>query len=121
MQDRQLCIGALFHMYNNKCPVGRTMNVIGDRWTVMMVRDLLRNSARRFQDFLDEHEGLSPNTLSNRLKWLEEQGIVERHMYEERPPRAEYRLTKKGRELGPVVLAMKKWGEKHKAPVIPSS
>lgn len=104
-------------MYNNRCPVGRTMNVIGDRWTIMMMRDLLRNPSRRFQDFLDEHEGLSPNTLSTRLKWLEQQEIVERHFYEERPPRAEYRLTKKGKELGPVVLAMKKWGEKYKDPV----
>ncbi|MEM9385774.1 MAG: helix-turn-helix domain-containing protein [Pseudomonadota bacterium] len=106
-------------MYNNKCPVGRTMNVIGERWTVMLLRDLLLNPTRRFQDFLNGHDGLSPNTLSARLKWLEEQGIVERYFYEERPPRADYRLTKKGKELGPVLLAMRRWGEKHSAPVTP--
>jgi len=106
-------------MYDNKCPVGRTLNVIGDRWSVMLLRDLLLNPARRFQDFLDAHDGLSPNTLSSRLKWLEHSGVLERRFYEEHPPRAEYRLTKKGRELGPVVLAMKKWGDKYKRPVLP--
>lgn len=104
-------------MYDNKCPVGRTLNVIGDRWSVMLLRDLLLNPSRRFQDFLDTHGGLSPNTLSSRLKWLEHAGVLKRHFYEEHPPRAEYRLTKKGRELGPVVLAMKKWGDKYKRPV----
>ena len=56
-------------------------------------------------------EGFSPNTLSARLKRLEEAGIVERRFYEEHPPRAEYVLTDKGRALGPIVLALKRWGE----------
>lgn len=98
-------------IYDVTCPVGRTMNVIGDRWTVMILRDLLRFPSRRFQDLLDTFDGLSPNTLSARLKWLEDNEIVERTLYEERPPRSEYTLTPKGRDLGPVMLALKNWGK----------
>ena len=100
--------------YDNKCPVGRTMNVIGDRWTVMILRDLLIHKTRRFQDFLNSLHGLSPNTLSARLKWLESQEVITRRLYEQYPPRAEYALTKKGQDLGPVLLALRKWGEKHR-------
>ncbi len=104
--------------YDNRCPVGRTMNVIGDRWSVMLMRDLLQNDGkRRFQDFLDQQAGLSPNTLSARLKWLEKNGVVDRVMYTDYPPRAEYQLTKKGRDLGPIILALKKWGTKYKSGV----
>ena len=60
--------------------------------------------------------GISPNTLSARLKRLEEHGIVERRFYEQHPPRAEYVLTDKGRQLGPVLNALLDWGRKHTAP-----
>jgi len=96
--------------YPEQCPVGRTMNVIGDRWTVMILRDFMRFGPRRFQDFVDEFPNLPPNTLSSRLKLLEEHGIVNRQLYEERPPRAEYTLTDKGRALGPIMKALKNWG-----------
>jgi len=86
------------------------MNVIGDRWTVMILRDFMRFGPRRFQDFVDEFPNLPPNTLSSRLKLLEEHGIVNRQLYEERPPRAEYTLTDKGRALGPIMKALKNWG-----------
>lgn len=105
-------------LYDTHCPVGRVMNVIGDRWSVMLMRDLLQNDGtRRFQDFLNSLDGLSPNTLSARLKLLEKNGVVERRMYADFPPRAEYQLTRKGWDLGPIVLAMKKWGNKYKSPV----
>ena len=93
------------------CPVAATLEVIGERWTLLVIRDLLRQKARRFQDLELSLEGISPNTLSARLKRLEEAGIVERRFYEEHPPRAEYVLTDKGRALGPIVLALKRWGE----------
>ena len=94
------------------------MNVIGDRWSVMLMRDLLQNDGkRRFQDFLDQQAGLSPNTLSARLKWLEKNGVVDRVMYTDYPPRAEYQLTKKGRDLGPIIRALNKWGTKYKSGV----
>ncbi len=99
--------------YDEECPVGRAMNVIGDDWSIMILRDLFREKSGRFQDLMNSLDGLSPNTLSARLKWLESQGIIERQVYSEHPPRSEYILTKKGRALGPIMLEMKKWGESY--------
>ena len=79
----------------------------------MILRDLFLQGPRKFQDFESSLAGISPNTLSARLKRLEEGGIVERRFYEEHPPRAEYLLTPKGRELGPVMKLLRAWGEKH--------
>ncbi len=96
-----------------ECPVARTLDIIGERWTILILRDLLLSGPRKFQDFEASLKGISPNTLSARLKRLEEHGIVERHMYEQHPPRAEYRLTEKGRALGAVVQAMRDFGLEH--------
>lgn len=95
------------------CPVARTLEVIGARWTPLLLRDLLLHGARRFQDFQDSLDGIAPTTLSERLKTLERHGIVERRFYTDHPPRAEYVLTDKGRALGPVVRAMRDWGEQY--------
>ena len=95
------------------CPVARTLNVIGERWTLLMLRDLLLHGARRFQDFQDSLVGVAPNTLSARLKSMEDNGLVERVVYSDRPPRLAYVLTEKGRSLGPIVKAMRDWGSKH--------
>ena len=95
------------------CPVARTLDLIGERWTILLLRDLLLRGPRRFQDFQDSLPGVAPNTLSARLKSLEESGLVERKLYNERPPRLEYVLTEKGKSLGPVVKAMRDWGNKH--------
>ena len=95
------------------CPVARTLDVVGDRWTLLMLRDLSLDGPRKFQDFLESLPGISPNTLSGRLKALEKHGIVERRFYEKHPPRAEYVLTPKGQELRPVVRALSDWGERH--------
>jgi DNA-binding HxlR family transcriptional regulator len=97
--------------YGQDCPVARTLDIVGERWTFLILRDLLRQGARKFQDLEASLAGIGPNTLSARLKRLEEAGIVERRFYEQHPPRAEYVLTQKGRALGPVLLALKKWGE----------
>ncbi|HUN46428.1 MAG TPA: helix-turn-helix domain-containing protein [Stellaceae bacterium] len=96
--------------YDLDCPVARTLDVIGERWTILILRDLLLQGPRKFQDFESSLAGISPNTLSARLKTLEENGIVERRLYGEHPPRAEYLLTAKGRELGPVLKALRDWG-----------
>ncbi len=77
------------------------------------MRDLLLEESRRFQDLINTVKGIAPNTLSERLKMLEEAKIVERRLYEEYPPRAEYVLTEKGRALGPIIKAMRKWGDKY--------
>jgi len=99
--------------YDRSCPVARTLEIIGDRWTILIIRDLLLKGPRKFLDFESSLQGISPNTLSARLKTLEEADLVERRFYEQHPPRAEYLLTAKGRELGPVLRALKDWGLKH--------
>jgi DNA-binding HxlR family transcriptional regulator len=96
-----------------RCPVARSLAIIGERWTILVLRDLILHGPRRFQDFEQSLAGISPNTLSARLKTLEEHDIVERRFYAEHPPRAEYLLTEKGRELRPVLRALKDWGERH--------
>ncbi len=101
--------------YGIDCPVARALDVIGERWTLLVLRDLFLHGPRRFQDFESSLSGVSPNTLSARLKRLEDAGVVERRLYEERPPRAEYVLTPKGRELGPVLKALRAWGERYAA------
>ena len=95
------------------CPVARTLDLIGERWTALLLRDLLLHGPRRFQDFQTSLAGVAPNTLSARLKSMEDDGLVERVLYNERPPRLEYVLTERGRSLGPVIRAMREWGMKH--------
>jgi len=101
--------------YDKFCPVARTLDIVGERWTMLIVRDLVRFGPRRFQDFDQSLRGISPNTLSARLKRLEDAGIVERRFYEQHPPRAEYVLTDKGDELRPVLKALFEWGRKNTA------
>src|SRR4249919_4115607 len=96
-----------------ECPVARTLDLIGERWTILLLRDLLLHGPRRFVDFQASLPGVAPNTLSARLKALEDNGLVQRALYSERPPRVEYMLTDKGKSLGPVVRAMRDWGTKH--------
>lgn len=93
--------------------MARTLDVIGERWTILLLRDLLLHGPRRFQDFQESLTGVAPNTLSARLKELEARGIITRDVYSEHPPRLEYRLTEKGKSLGPVVKAMREWGRRH--------
>ena len=95
------------------CPVARTLDLIGERWTILLLRDLLLQGPRRFQDFQASLPGVAPNILSARLKTMEENGLLRRQLYSERPPRVEYLLTDKGKSLGPVVKAMRDWGLKN--------
>ncbi|MBV8031860.1 MAG: helix-turn-helix transcriptional regulator [Betaproteobacteria bacterium] len=87
--------------------------MIGERWTILVLRDLFLHGPRRYQDFQESLAGVPPNTLSARLKTLEGHGLIERKLYSERPPRLEYHLTAKGRSLGPVLQVMREWGRRH--------
>jgi DNA-binding HxlR family transcriptional regulator len=98
--------------YDQACPVAKALEVVGDRWTLLAVRDLLRGT-KRFQDLLASLPGIAPNILSARLKLMEEHGLVTRRFYSDHPPRAEYALTDKGRELGMIVGALAAWGSRH--------
>jgi DNA-binding HxlR family transcriptional regulator len=102
--------------YTPYCPVARTLDIVGDRWTILILRDLMLEGPRRFQDLQRSLSRISPNTLSARLRTLEEHGIVGRRLYEQYPPRAEYVLTAKGDELRPVLRMLRRWGEKHTKP-----
>ena len=95
------------------CPVARALDIIGERWTILLLRDLFLQGPRRFQDFQESLAGVAPNTLSARLKVMEEQGLITRRVYSDHPPRLEYQLTDKGKSLGPVLKALRKWGEDH--------
>lgn len=95
-----------------RCPIAASLDVVGDRWTLLVVRDLLRG-LRRFSELRRSVEGVTSSILSDRLKRLENEGIVERRFYSDHPPRAEYVLTVKGHQLGVVVGALASWGEHH--------
>ena len=92
------------------CPIVTALESLGDRWTLLVLRDLSLNPARRFQDLKDSLKGCAPNTLSARLKSLEQQGLIERRLYDQHPPRYEYILTKRGRATAPVLEAMRSYG-----------
>jgi DNA-binding HxlR family transcriptional regulator len=98
--------------YDQDCPVAKTLELVGERWTLLIVRDLLVE-ARRFQDLEESLEGIAPNILSERLRLLEEHGIVRRKLYSKHPPRAAYALSRRGEELGQVVAALAIWGSRH--------
>lgn len=99
--------------YDLKCPVARSLDTIGDRWAILILRDLFQHETRRFQDFEANLPGLTPSVLSARLKDLESSAVIESRPYTKHPPRQEYFLTAKGRELGPILMALREWGEKH--------
>jgi len=98
--------------YGQACPVAKSLELVGDRWTLLLVRDLL-GGTRRFQDLAASLKGIAPNILSDRLKLMERHGLVRRELYSERPPRAQYTLTDRGRDLGWVVGALATWGTRH--------
>ncbi len=91
------------------CPVCATADVICGKWTILVIRDLA-DGHTRFGELQRSLEGISPRTLSLRLRVLEEQGIVERHTYPEVPPRVEYSLTEKGEALLPLIEDMRFYG-----------
>jgi len=92
------------------CSVARALSVIGDRWTLLILRDAFLRT-RRFEDF-QRQIGVTRHLLADRLRKLVEQGILERVPYQEKPVRYEYRLTEKGRDLHPVILSLLRWGDR---------
>jgi DNA-binding HxlR family transcriptional regulator len=95
------------------CPVARALDVVGEKWSLLILRDLFRHGPQRFQDLEQRLPGVAPNTLSARLKALEAQGVIATRLYERHPPRYDYLLTEKGKALGPVLKALYAWGERY--------
>ena len=99
---------------NMSCPIARSLDRVGEWWSILILRDALRGTTR-FDDF-QESLGIAPNMLARRLKALVASGLLERRQYEQRPPRYEYVPTQRGRDFQPVLWAMLAWGNQHFAP-----
>src|SRR5689334_22652248 len=95
------------------CSLASTLELIGERWTLLIIRDALMG-VTRFDGFL-ARLGIARNVLTDRLKSLVDNGILTRVEYQQRPPRHEYQLTSRGRDLTPVVVALTEWGDRHLA------
>lgn len=96
------------------CSIAGALEVIGERWSLLIVRDVFLG-LRRF-DEIQQDLGIARNVLHTRLTRLIEQGVLEKRLYCERPPRYEYRLTDKGQDLWPTLVALMHWGNRHSAP-----
>ena len=93
------------------CSIGRAMEILGERWTFLILRESFYG-VRRFSD-IQRNLGIARNILSTRLQTLVANGILERRLYQEEPPRHEYRLTEAGRDLYPAIVTVMRWGDRH--------
>ena len=96
----------------SSCPVANTLDILGDRWTLLLVRDLFLGKST-YGEFLQSPEGIPSNILAERLKRLELHGLIVKEPYQERPTRYTYRLSDKGKALAPVMKAVRDWGLKN--------
>jgi DNA-binding HxlR family transcriptional regulator len=94
------------------CPIANTLDLVGDKWSLLVIRDMLHGK-RTYGELADSPEKIPTNILADRLKRLEDAGIIVSSVYQERPTRYAYALSKKGLALGDVLLAFVKWGKKH--------
>lgn len=99
------------HLDDAVCPVARTAEIISGKWTLLIIRDLA-SGVKRFNQLERSLHGISPKTLSERLRSLEEDGIINRQTFAEVPPRVEYSLTLKGRDLVHVIESMRSYGKR---------
>ena len=102
----------MMELDRTNCPVERATNVISDQWSFLILREFFLEGPQRFGD-LQDRLGVSPNTLSARLKKLEDAGVLLREVYSQRPLRAQYVLSESGQALAPVVAALRDWGQAH--------
>lgn len=121
-ETRKKNLGRMFQMSVNEpvvltkgapgetCPIAKTLDVIGTKWTFLIIRDLLIEGTMRFSDLLKSMNGISPKTLSLRLKTLENHGILKKKVFPEVPPRVEYTLTEKGKRLEGIFIELKRFG-----------
>jgi DNA-binding HxlR family transcriptional regulator len=108
-------VGMLGNDYKDQnCSIARALEIVGERWSILVLRDVFLG-VRRF-DALQRDLGVARNVLSARLERLVAEGILEKVLYQERPPRHEYLLTEKGLDLWPIVVELLRWGDRHAAP-----
>ncbi|WP_108661975.1 winged helix-turn-helix transcriptional regulator [Acuticoccus kandeliae] len=96
--------------FRSRCSIARTLDILGDRWTLLIVRDLMWHGKHTFGALQDSEERVPTNILANRLKLLEAHGLLARIPYQSRPVRHRYELTEFGRSLEPVLLKLMEWG-----------
>ena len=96
----------------SRCPVSCTLDILGDKWSLLVIRDLVLGK-RRFAELLDSRERIPTNILAERLKRLTTAGVIRSRRYSDHPPRLEYELTEKGEALRPILRAMVDWGVTH--------
>jgi DNA-binding HxlR family transcriptional regulator len=100
------------HTRRSPCPVASTLDLVGDKWSLLLIRDLLHDK-HTYSELLQSPERIPTNILADRLRRLEAAGLIESNPYQERPVRYAYTLSDKGRELGDVVMALVRWGKRH--------
>ena len=100
------------HDFRSTCSIARTLEIVGDKWTLLVVRDLMWHGKHTFVTLQDSAERVPTNILSERLKRLEDWGLVRRAPYQHRPVRFAYHLTDKGKSLEPLLLQIMAWGHK---------
>jgi DNA-binding HxlR family transcriptional regulator len=98
--------------FRSDCPIASTLDIFGDRWSLVIIRDMTFGS-RRFSDFVKGAEGIKRNILTDRLRRLEAEGIIRKKPYQTKPVRHEYTLTNKGADLLPIIQSLAIWGQKH--------
>lgn len=106
-------ISAITCSGRSACPIANTLDLIGDKWTLLVVRDLLFLGKRLYGELMQSPEGVPSNILAERLKRLENAGLLEKSPYQQNPVRHEYRLTPKGSDLFPVLKEIIRWGNKY--------
>ena len=99
-------------LLRSSCPIAGALDVVGDRWTLLIIRDLV-SGRRRYGDLASAEEGIPTNILADRLKRLEASGVIDSKPYQQNPPRYEYGLTEKGEALKPVLATLGVWGKQH--------
>lgn len=98
-----------------ECPVATTVQLIGNKWKLLIIRNLIYNGKQRFTDFVKTVPGISKKVLTDNLRALEDDGLIEREVFAEVPPRVEYTLSELGKTLKPILDAMHVWGTEYKA------
>src|SRR5438105_584934 len=105
--------------WRSGCPVSISLEIFGDRWSLLVIRDLMVRGYRTFKEFQESGEGISTNILADRLRRLEESGIITAEAEEKDRRRVNYRLTAKGIDLVPVLLELLIWGARHEQAELP--
>lgn len=99
--------------FRSRCSIARALEIVGDKWTLLVVRDLMWHGKHTFKALQENEEHMPSNTLAERLQRLTSWGLVQRSLYQENPARYEYHLTDEGRSFEPVLLEIMQWGHHH--------